>query len=119
MPEPTITLTWDLAGLTAVSSAQPATLLIQPTAQLTDPADELLIGAAPEPVGFTGTGQLAGLIPTDRAGITPAGWGYQITIVAADGSGEVLYGPVQGLLPSTLAAGGVIDLTQLQPMPTA
>jgi hypothetical protein len=117
MPEPAITLTWDLGSLTGVSSAQPATLFIQPTAELDDPADELVIGTSPQPAGFTGAGSLPGVIPTDRPGITPTGWGYRVTITAADGSGEILYGPVEGLLPATLAVDGAIDLSQMLPMP--
>jgi hypothetical protein len=84
----TVTLKWNVTDL--VQGGQTATLIITPTAQLTDTTDHVLVA---EPVArrviFSGgTGQLAGIIANDNANITPSGAGYLIEVVSS--AGQVL-----------------------------
>jgi hypothetical protein len=96
-----------------IQAGQSAVLSIEPTAQLTDPTDELDIAEVAKSIYFTGgTGQLAGIIACDNAQVLPAGWGYSITVTLA-GTGQVL------LSFNTFinhASGATQDLSTLTPV---
>ena len=106
-----VTLTWDFTDL--IQSGEAGTLSIQPTSQLTDATDGLIIPALPPKlVNFTGgTGQLAGIVANDNANITPTGTGYTITVTAPNG--QVVYGPTTVVI--NFAAGATQKLSSLTP----
>jgi hypothetical protein len=84
----TVTLTWDLTDL--LQSGESATLVIEPTAQLVDVADGLIVAQTARQVAFTGgTGQLAGIVANDDVNISPSGTGYTITVTTA--AGQLIY----------------------------
>jgi trimeric autotransporter adhesin len=84
----TVTLTWDFTDL--IQSGESATLVIEPTTQLTDVTDGFIEVEVPRPVTFTGgTGQLAGIVPNDSTNVAPQGAGYTVTVTTA--AGQVIY----------------------------
>jgi hypothetical protein len=112
----TVTLKWNVTDL--VQGGQTATLIITPTAQLTDTTDHVLVA---EPVArrviFSGgTGQLAGIIANDNANITPSGAGYLVEVVSE--TGQVLVPVFQTQILYANAVAGVLWLDQLAVVPS-
>lgn len=111
----TVTLKWNVADL--VQAGMPATLVITPTAELSDTVDHEVISAviACEVEFEDGTGQLPGIVANDSANIQPAGAGYLIKVIAA--TGQVIIPQFQTQILSAQAVAGVLWLDQLVTVP--
>lgn len=111
MAQSLVTLKWDLADLIQAGIA--ATLVITPTAQLTDTTDHLVVAVFSRPVTFShGTGQLAGIVANDSPDVLPQGTGYVITVTAE--TGQVIYSETVQILEANGAAQWLDELTPVE-----